>query len=303
MCDKLNSCFCRHGKWEALRLHFASDHERLSISLSQPRDQVSDSWKLHPVNFVWCFHAHPAFLSRYGDEGDNFYIVALACAMSMSLWCLCMSLSLECESLITGLFQSRGKSFKQFWWQPLSTDAWCHGRSSVESSTFSLTARFSRQIHTWITRKQQTHLNSFCIHITLSVLGFLDLLFFIFSMWAGVMFIDSYIQCSFWSCFWSRLTTLPRRGKAAWWRCQCPTKVAIHTTNTNKLHISIELVDKHCEKMTGDDSWMTTRDKAPLTFTDFPQLCLPTLPPKMGWATWGLWSRRRLRLRWSRVIV
>lgn len=95
--------------------------------------------------------------------------------------CLCRSnmnaSSLVCSSPVWRVLNNFGDNLSQ------QMHAWCHGRSSVESSTFSLTARFSRQIHTWITRKQQTHsedIQTLCIHITLSVLGFLDLSFFIF---------------------------------------------------------------------------------------------------------------------------
>ena len=81
--------------------------------------------------------------------------------------CLCRSnvkaSSLVWSSPVWRVFNNFGDNLSQ------QMHAWCHGRSSVESSTFSLTARFSRQIHTWITRKQQTHLQTLCIH---SIIGF-----------------------------------------------------------------------------------------------------------------------------------
>ena len=205
--------------------------------------------------------------------------------------CLCRSnvkaSSLVCSSPVWRVLNNFGDNLSQ------QMHAWCHGRSSVESSTFSLTARFSRQIHTWITRKQQTHSNSLHSHYTLSI-GFSRLVVLYFSMWAGVMFIDSYMQCSFWSCFCSRLTTLPRKGKAAWWRCQCPTKVVTHkTTQTN----SIELVGKHSEQIIGDDSSTTTRNNNRHSHstwfkelhTELPKLFLPTTPWKFNIAPEKWW--------------
>lgn len=164
-------------------------------NLSQPRDQVSDSWKLHPVNFVWCFHAHPAFLSRYGDEGDNFYIVALACAIVFVAWMLKPHhwfVPVLCKEFWTILVTT---SLNRCMHGVMAGQAWKvrHFRLPQDSA--------GRPTHGL--QENSKLVQTLCIHITLSVLGFM-----VFSTCCSLFFNvsrcdvhDSYMQCSFWSCF------------------------------------------------------------------------------------------------------